>query len=1000
MITPEDLERGVDVKASDPDRRLGAILVDLGILTEDQVTEALGLQFMLPVVNVGDYITNVVTYNVLPMDLMERLNAFPLELQDRGSVLLVAISDPLDVATQEELRKAASLELRFALAPAGAIRKALLMAQNSARPKLSDVLSHAEGIRGALSTAPFPSGADAAMPNGGTLRRRTEAELGQGVPASGPVPSVARTRLSDILNHAEGIRGALSMEQGTAGETLPKGGRRPELSSRGNLAEESDSVSEEPRVRRRRPVVYEPGDEGASYVEPSAAPVRQRRRPVVYEDADGGAPSAGTPASPPVRHRRRPVVYEDAGEGAPLAAAPASAPVRQRRRPVVYETDPEDLSHAVPSEDSGGQEQGPVAEAKPQDAVSAPEPLNSVSEPRNASPAVVPEVVPEMEAPRPEPEAVGPSAAVVTDSQDGRSAGDTQAASASADDRALIPSFAALHARQPKLGDILVQAGVIDESQLVRALQIQQGSKDDKRKLGEVLVSEKFITETRLAEALSTQLKLPLFTLTRYRPMPEAIRLVPRAVAERLGLIPLSIMEDDLLLVAMSNPLDLLAQDEVRMLTGRNLKIGIATASDINQNLDRLYNLQNNLEEAIEEVDTESMQNLELDFDSTSADEAPVIQLVSNLLQQAVREGASDIHVEVYEKTARVRFRVDGQLYSAFDYPVALHPSVSARLKIMSGMDIAEKRKPQDGRILIRVDGRRIDLRVSVLPTMNGEKVVLRILDQESSAVGLDRLGLEADDMEKIDLFCDMPWGIMLVTGPTGSGKSTTLYSMLQKINQPDVNIITVEDPVEFSVAGINQVHVNEKAGLTFESALRSILRQDPDKVMVGEIRDQKTAQIAIRAALTGHFVLSTLHTNDAPSAATRMVDMGVPPFLVSASLSGVIAQRLVRRLCPICREEYELNENMCETLNVPVGTHAFRPRGCNECRNGYKGRRGIYEIMMVDDELRRMILEGVSNIQLRAEAIKRGMKTLRQSGINNALAGHTSLEEVFATTL
>ena len=264
MITPEDLERGVDVKASDPDRRLGAILVDLGILTEDQVTEALGLQFMLPVVNVGDYITNVVTYNVLPMDLMERLNAFPLELQDRGSVLLVAISDPLDVATQEELRKAASLELRFALAPAGAIRKALLMAQNSARPKLSDVLSHAEGIRGALSTAPFPSEADAAMPNERTLRRRTEAELGQGVPASGPVPSVARTRLSDILNHAEGIRGALSMEQGTAGETLPKGGRRPELSSRGNLAEESDSVSEEPRVRRRRPVVYEPGDEGAS----------------------------------------------------------------------------------------------------------------------------------------------------------------------------------------------------------------------------------------------------------------------------------------------------------------------------------------------------------------------------------------------------------------------------------------------------------------------------------------------------------------------------------------------------------------------------------------------------------------------------------------------------------------------------------------------------------------------------------------------------------------
>ena len=726
MVTPEELEQGLSAKAVDSDKRLGAILVGLGILTERQVTEALGLQFMLPVVDVQDYVTNVSTQNILPLDLMERLNAFPLEFQDRGSVLLVAISDPLDAGTQEELRKAASLDLRFALAPAEEIHGANLT------------------LRSLLAPVPAPAAA----------------------------------------------------------------------------------------------------------VQPPVANVQ----------------------------------------------APTAAP----------EPAPEKAEHAI------------------------------------------------------------------------------------------MPSFASLHAHQPKLGDILVQAGVIDESQLVRALQIQRGSE---KRLGEVLVSENFISETRLAEALSTQLKLPLFTLTRYRPMPEAIRLVPRAVAERLSLIPLSIMEDDLLLVAMSNPLDLLGQDEVRMLTGRNLKVGIATASDINQNLDRLYNLQNNLEEAIEEVDTDLGQNLELDFDASS-DEAPVIQLVSNLLQQAVREGASDIHVEVYEKMARVRFRVDGQLYSAFDYPVALHPSVSARLKIMSGMDIAEKRKPQDGRILIRVDGRRIDLRVSVLPTMNGEKVVLRILDQESSSVGLDRLGLEADDMEKIDLFCNMPWGIMLVTGPTGSGKSTTLYSMLQKINQPDVNIITVEDPVEFSVAGINQVHVNEKAGLTFESALRSILRQDPDKVMVGEIRDQKTAQIAIRAALTGHFVLSTLHTNDAPSAATRMIDMGVPPFLVSASLSGVIAQRLVRRLCPICREEYELNENMCETLNVPVGTHAFRPRGCNECRNGYKGRRGIYEIMVVDDDLRRMILEGVSNIQLRAEAIKRGMKTLRQSGINNALAGHTSLEEVFTTTL
>ncbi|MDR2527699.1 MAG: Flp pilus assembly complex ATPase component TadA [Synergistaceae bacterium] len=550
---------------------------------------------------------------------------------------------------------------------------------------------------------------------------------------------------------------------------------------------------------------------------------------------------------------------------------------------------------------------------------------------------------------------------------------------------------------QPKLGDILIQAGAITEIQLTESLKRQKLSG---KRLGEILISENFISETKLAEALSTQLKLPMFTLTRYRPMPEAIKSVPRHISERLQLIPLSIVEGDLLLIAMANPLDLLAQDEVRMLTGRDIKVGITTLSEIQNNLDRLYNLQGNLEEAIVEIYGDADFTAQENVTEAGADDAPVIQLVSNVLEQAVREGASDIHVEPYEKTARIRYRVDGALYTAFDYPVALHPAVSARMKIMGGMDIAERRKPQDGRILIRVAGRRIDLRVNTLPTLNGEKIVLRILDQESSAVGLDRLGLEPDDMEKIDVFCNTPWGIMLVTGPTGSGKSTTLYSILQKVNQPDVNIITVEDPVEFTVAGINQVHVNEKAGLTFESALRAILRQDPDKVMVGEIRDQKTAQIAIRAALTGHFVLSTLHTNDAPSAATRIVDMGVAPFLVSASLSGVIAQRLVRKLCPFCKEEYELDHNTCDALEVPHGARAWRPKGCNECRQGYKGRKGIYEILMIDDGLRKMILEGASNISIRAEAIAKGMKTLRKSGINNAMAGLTSIEEVFATTL
>ena len=349
---------------------------------------------------------------------------------------------------------------------------------------------------------------------------------------------------------------------------------------------------------------------------------------------------------------------------------------------------------------------------------------------------------------------------------------------------------------------------------------------------------------------------------------------------------------------------------------------------------------------------------------------------------------------------SRIRFRVDGALYSAFDYPVTLHPTIVARIKIISGMDIAEKRKPQDGRILTIIDGRHIDLRVSSLPTMNGEKIVLRILDRDNSFDELDALGFDSEDIMIIDHFCEMPWGILLATGPTGSGKSTTLYSMLKKISRPDINIVTVEDPVEFFIPGINQVHVNEKAGLTFDIALRSILRQDPDKIMIGEIRDSDTAQIAIRAALTGHFVLSTLHTNDAPSAISRIIDMGIPPFLLSASLSGIIAQRLVRCLCPYCKQEYELDSGTCERFHLPQGTRAFKPVGCPHCRNGYKGRRGIYEIIVIDDDLRDMILKGQAAMSIRDAAIHKGMKTLRQSGLNAVKAGYTSLEEIISATL
>ena len=553
--------------------------------------------------------------------------------------------------------------------------------------------------------------------------------------------------------------------------------------------------------------------------------------------------------------------------------------------------------------------------------------------------------------------------------------------------------------QRKRFGEILREYDLVSQDSLDKALMLQKTS--DKR-LGEILVSLGALTPTQVAETLAVQLELQFIQLDRYQAQDAAIKMIPRNVAERLQLIPLKLDDDDTLLITMSDPLDLPAQDEIKMLTGHDLRIATSGEDDISRNLQRMYEFSANLEGAM--TDTIDTGDVYTPLAATTAtmnpDDAPLVELVNNAIQQGVREGASDIHFEAYEQMSRIRFRVDGALYIHNQYPAVVQPAVISRIKIMAGMDIAEKRKPQDGRILTIIDGRHIDLRVSSLPTMSGEKVVLRILDRDNSFVELEQLGLEEDDMQLINKFCETPWGMMLATGPTGSGKSTTLYSMLKRISHPDINIITVEDPVEFYIAGINQVNVNEKAGLTFDSALRSILRQDPDKIMIGEIRDTPTAQIAIRSALTGHFVLSSLHTNDAPSAAVRMIDMGVAPFLLAASLTGVVAQRLVRCLCPRCKEEYELDDQMCEKLGLPSGSRAFKPVGCQACRHGYRGRRGIYEIMVLNDHLREMIIKGADAMELRNAAINDGMKTLRQAGINAVLSGYTSLEEILSATV
>jgi type IV pilus assembly protein PilB len=552
-----------------------------------------------------------------------------------------------------------------------------------------------------------------------------------------------------------------------------------------------------------------------------------------------------------------------------------------------------------------------------------------------------------------------------------------------------------------RLGDLLVKAGAISEAQLERALEEQRLTHS---RLGEVLIKNGWVTERHLAGALAEQLKKPLVSLSRFKPMPEALRLVPEQVARRLEVFPMSVSGSDLLTVAISDPLNVFALDELRMLTGMEVDINLATPTEIRRALDTAYIVQ----ETFADVDIEVMASqdpveteLTTRMDGAGAEEVPVVKLVNNMLEQAVREGASDLHIEPHERSSRVRFRVDGALFDALEYPRGLHPAVVSRVKIMANMDIAEKRRPQDGRIIIKVLEHRIDLRVSSLPTVYGEKLVIRVLDQSNTMVGLDRIGFDSDDKVLIEDLLNVPHGILLVTGPTGSGKSTTLYSMLERLNKPEVNIVTVEDPVEYTIPGINQVNVNEKTGLSFAECLRSILRQDPDKIMVGEIRDLVTAQMAIRAALTGHTVLSTLHTNDAPSSIVRLVDMGIPPFLVASSLVAVIAQRLVRRLCPECKERYALSESLATSLGLTGDVPAWRAVGCSSCRGtGYRGRTAIFEIMVMDDTLKKSVVSGESALVLRKKALEGGMRSLRDQGLRKVLQGETSLEEVLQVSM
>ena len=553
--------------------------------------------------------------------------------------------------------------------------------------------------------------------------------------------------------------------------------------------------------------------------------------------------------------------------------------------------------------------------------------------------------------------------------------------------------------RKLRIGDLLVSEGLLTFEQLDIALDEQKRSGS---KLGETVVRLGYVTQDQINQLLCEQLDIEFVNLRKVEINDAAVKLVPEATARKYLLLPFN-NEGNVLYVAMENPMDILAMDDIEIITNMTVQPFLANASDINTVIDKYYG-HDKTKQIEEEFKREQKEYLGAEEDTARNDKvenSPIVALVRTIIEQAVRQRASDIHIEPYEEEVRVRYRVDGVLREASKHDVSIFTAIIARIKVISGLDISEKRKPQDGRITIDVDGKEYDIRVSNLPTVFGEKVVMRLASKEGFKRDKKDLGLNEEDLAKFEGILRNPNGIILVTGPTGSGKSTTLYTALSELSSDEVNIITVEDPVEANIDGVNQVQVNNKADLTFSAALRSILRQDPDIIMIGEIRDGETAGIAVKASITGHLVVSTLHTNSTVATISRLIDMGVEPYLLGDSLVGIIAQRLVRRLCE-CKTVREAT--VAEKINMGVSPSEplmiYEPTGCPQCQNnGYFGRIGVYEIMPITKKLRNLIASSASVDELSKQAIAEGMSTLRMAAAKYVMSGITSYSEMMKIT-
>ena len=576
-----------------------------------------------------------------------------------------------------------------------------------------------------------------------------------------------------------------------------------------------------------------------------------------------------------------------------------------------------------------------------------------------------------------------------------------------------------------RIGELLLKEKRVTPEQLQEALNYQKANGG---KLGHNLVKLGYVKDEEITALLSKQYGVPCINLAEFDIDPLVIKLIPGDTAQKYQIIPVS-RSGATLTIAMTDPTNVFAMDDIKFMTGYNVEPVVASEAAVVDSLAKYYSMKTApaagsagpsalevatraLDDQLEPGDVEVLQDLEeisVETLAKQGEEAPIIRLVNVMLMSAISKGASDIHIEPYEKELRVRYRIDGVLYNIMAPPMKFRDAIASRVKILAKLDIAEKRLPQDGRIKIRYadDGRtkELDFRVSCLPTLFGEKIVLRLLDRDKLMLDMTRLGFEPESLQKFEAAIDRPWGMVLVTGPTGSGKTNTLYSSISRINKPETNIITAEDPVEFNLPGINQVQIRENIGLNFAAALRSFLRQDPNIILVGEIRDFETAEIAVKAALTGHLVLSTLHTNDAPSTINRLMNMGIEPFLVASSVNLICAQRLVRRICSNCKEQNAVPPAALTKVGFSGeeirSVAVYKGVGCEKCTNtGYKGRVGLYEVMELTDELKELVLVGASSMELRKKAVEEGMITLRQSGLRKIKDGMTTLEEVLRETV